>query len=107
MMNTVANRQKTFEKRIHPRIPYSGHIFFATKNRLFEGELINFSRYGLGIKISESLPLDEIITIALTSSDGQQRKYKGQIVWSDSRGFGVELFKKRTDPVPKIWKYIN
>jgi hypothetical protein len=94
----IAGRLATFEKRTHPRIPYSGHIFFATQDCFFEGELINFSRYGLGIKIPEPPPLDEIITIALPFSDGRQSKCVGQIVWRDEGQFGVELYKKRRSP---------
>jgi len=100
----LASTLKTFEKRIRLRSPYSGHIFFATKDRFFEGELENFCRDGLGIKISEPLPLDEIITIALPFLDGRQSKIKGQIVWRGKRRFGVELFKKRTDPELRIIK---
>jgi len=100
----IDSRPSTFEKRTYPRTPYSGHIFFATKDRLFEGEIKNFSRYGLGIKTSEPPPLDEIITIALPFSDGRKNKYKGQIVWSDTDGFGVELFKKRKNPELRIIK---
>ena len=37
----IAGNFKTFEKRNHPRTAYAGHIFFATKDRLYEGELKN------------------------------------------------------------------
>lgn len=97
----LASTLKTFEKRIHLRSPYSGHLFFATKDRCFEGELENFCRDGLCIKISEPLPLDEIITIALPFLDG---KLKGQIVWCSRGRFGVELFKKRSDPELRVIK---
>jgi hypothetical protein len=100
----TAKRLKTFEKRSHPRIRYSGHIFFATKDRLFEGELTDFSRFGLGIKSAETPLLDEVITIALPLSDGRQRKCKGQIVWKDNSRFGVELFRKRKDPELRVIK---
>ena len=100
----LADRSNTFEKRSHQRIPYSGNIFFATKERLFEGELKNFSRYGLGIKTTEPPPVDEVITIALPFSHCRQQKFMGQIVWRDNSGFGVELFRKRTDPELRIIK---
>jgi hypothetical protein len=100
----TAKRLKTFEKRSYPRIAYSGHIFFATKDRLFEGELKDFSRFGLGIKAAEVPLMDEVITIALPFSDGRKRKCKGQIVWTDNSRFGVELFRKRTDPELRIIK---
>jgi len=92
----IADNAKTFERRFYPRTPYSGHIFFASKDRFFEGKLINFSRYGLYIKTSEALDLEEVLTIALPFSDGRQCKCKGQVVWCNHAGIGVELFKKRT-----------
>jgi hypothetical protein len=94
-MKTAENIYRS-ERRYHSRIPYSGHIFFATKDRLFEGKLVNFSRYGLFIKTAEPLEVEEVLTIALPFSDARQSKYKGQIVWRNDEGVGVELFKKRT-----------
>ena len=96
------NRLASIEKRIHARIPHSGHIFFATKDRLFEGKLENISRYGLGIKITEPMPLDEIITVAPPFSDGRKSKFKGQVVWTGVGRFGIELFKRRRRPEPRV-----
>jgi hypothetical protein len=92
------------ERRYHPRIPYSGHIFFATKDRFFEGKLVNFSRYGLLIKTTEPLDVEEVLTIALPFLDDRHSKYKGQIVWRSDEGIGVELFKKRTDANMRVIK---
>ena len=92
----------SMEKKIHERIPQSEPIFFATKDRLFEGQLENISRYGMGIKITESVPLDEIITVAPPFSDGRKSKFKGQIVWTEVGRFGIELFKKRRRPEPRV-----
>ena len=100
----IAGNFKTFEKRNHPRTAYAGPIFFATKDRLYEGELKNFSRFGLGIRTSEPPPIDEIITVALPFSDSRQGKFMGQIVWSGNGQFGVELFKKRTGPQLRVIK---
>jgi hypothetical protein len=91
----LAEKARIFERRFHPRSPYSGHIFFATKDRFFEGKLTNFSRYGLFIKTTEPPDLEAVLTIALPFSDGRQCKCKGQIVWRNDEGIGVELFKKR------------
>lgn len=92
----IADNADRVERRHHPRKPYSGRILFATKDRLFEGKLVNFSRYGLFIKTTEPLDVEEVLTIALPYSDARQSKYKGQIVWRNDDGIGVELFKKRT-----------
>ena len=98
------NRLASIEKRIHARIPHSGHIFFATKDRLFEGKLENISRYGLSIKITESMPLGEIITVAPPFSDGRKSKFKGQVVWTGVGRFGIELFKRRSAMTLKVIK---
>ena len=36
--------KKVFDKRMDPRIPYSGDILFTTKSGFFEGELTNYSK---------------------------------------------------------------
>jgi Tfp pilus assembly protein PilZ len=88
-------KKGSIEKRINPRKIYSGHIFFATKNALFEGQLTNYSRYGLFIETKAPLSVGEIITIALPYLNSINPKFKGQIMWCNQKGFGVELFKKR------------
>ena len=88
-------RKESIEKRIEPRTPYSGQIFFSTKNGFYEGQLKNYSQHGLFIETGISLPVGEIITVALPYLDVTADKYKGQIMWSNKNGFGVELFRKR------------
>jgi len=91
----VANGKQSLENRIKGRKPYSGHIFFATKNGFHEGRLENFSPSGLFIKTNAPLSIGEIITIALPYLKSKQAKYQGQILWGNHEGFGIELFKKR------------
>ena len=87
---------KKFSKnRIDKRTPYSGHIFFTTKSGLFEGELENYSKYGLFIKTKEDLTLGEMITVALPYVEDEQIKLQGQIRWRNSEGYGVQLIRKR------------
>lgn len=81
--------------RSEPRKEYSGHIFFATQSGLYEGRLINYSRHGLFIATSISLPIGEIITLALPYMEGNSDKCKGQIIWHNNVGFGIELFRNR------------
>ena len=83
------------EKRAEARKQYSGHIFFATKNGFHEGRLKNYSSHGLFIATSISLPVGEIVTVALPYLEGITDKCKGQIMWCNKSGYGVELFKKR------------
>jgi hypothetical protein len=102
---TVAYRPPApAEKRKHPRFPQTKRIFFATKDRFFEGRLENISRFGMAIQFADPLNLDEIITIALPFSNDRQKKRKAQIVWMDTgRGrFGLEFFRKRRPPELRI-----
>ena len=98
------NREKNWEKRIKPRKPYTGHIFFATKNGVNEGRLKNYSRYGLFIETEVRLAVGEIITIALPYLNRKHTKYRGQIIWCNDEGFGIELFRKRNARSLKITK---
>lgn len=87
-------RKETIENRVEPRTPYSGQIFFSTKNGFYEGQLKNYSRHGLFIETKIPLRVGEIITVALPYLDVTAAKCKGQVMWSNKVGFGVELFRK-------------
>ncbi len=89
--------KKVFDKRMNPRIPYSGHIFFTTKSGFFEGELTNYSRHNLFVKTQENLTSGEIITVALPYVGKNQIKFQAQILWRNHEGYGLELFRKRND----------
>jgi len=89
-----ADAKKSFEKRKAPRKKYSGHILFVTKEGLWEGELENFSRYGLFIKTQKSLPIGEIVTFAIPYSKNINYKRRGVIVWCNGKGFGVNLLEE-------------
>ena len=100
----VVNTKSGLDKRINPRRSHSGNIFFITKNGLNEGRLINFSRYGLFIETSGYVSVGEIITVALPHLDGKDIKCKGQIIWRNRQGCGVELFRKRNNTNFRIIK---
>ena len=100
----IAPTNKKVDKRIDPRIPYSGHIFFTTKSGFFEGELTNYSQYGLFIKTQEDLTLGEIITVALPYVENKQIKFQAQILRRNNEGYGLELLRKRDDTSPQLRK---
>jgi len=100
----VVNTKSNLDQRINSRRSYSGNIFFITKNGLNEGRLINFSRYGLFIETPGSVSVGEIITIALPHLNGKDIKCKGQIIWRNRQGCGVELFRKRNNTNFRIIK---
>ena len=95
-MMKSAQREGNPERRKDPRYPYSRYIFFATKNRFFQGDLENYSRHGLCIRSAQPLPVGEMITVALPHVEDADEKRKGMIVWCDAKGFGVELIRERT-----------
>ena len=100
----IVNNENSIDKRIKPRKPYSGNIFFTSKNGFYEGRLKNFSRYGLFIETTGCVSVGEIITIALPHLDGKDIKCKGQIIWRNRQGCGVELFRKRSNTNLRIIK---
>lgn len=87
------NRKNDLDRRKDPRYPFSRYVFFATRNRLFEGDLVNYSRSGLHIQSPDIPPLGEVVTVALPYSESSNDKRKGQVVWRNEEGFGVEFFK--------------
>lgn len=100
----LANIDKRVERRINPRNPYSGSIFFATKNGFWEGRLKNYSRFGLFIETNVSLGVGDILIIALPYLNLKHTKCRGQIVRCKKKGLGIELFRKRKATNLKIIK---
>ena len=90
--------------RINQRKAYSGHILFVAKNGFNEGRLKDFSRSGLFIITKARLTVGDIITIAIPFVDNKDIKVRGQILWRNKDGFGIELFKNRNAVNTKILK---
>ena len=100
----IVSIENSFDKRIKPRKLYSGDIFFTADYGFYEGRLKNFSRYGLFIETTACLSVGEIITIALPHLNGKNIKCKGQIIWRNREGCGIELFRKRSNTNFRIIK---
>jgi hypothetical protein len=79
------------ERRFHGRTAYSGTIFFATRKRIYEGLLLNYSPRGLCIRAAEKLAEGEIVVVALPFADAGPAKRKGRVVWCNGKGIGVKL----------------
>ena len=88
---------KEIERRIEKRHACSEPIFFATQNRLYEGQLKDYSRNGLFIKTKQALSVGEMITVVDPNPEGADKKRKGQILWKNKEGFGVELCRLREE----------
>lgn len=93
---------KCIELRIEKRHVSSGLFFFATRSRLYEGQLKDYSRNGLFIKTKVVLPIGEVITVVDPHPTGVNQKRKGQILWRNNEGFGVELFQQRYETIPNV-----
>jgi hypothetical protein len=97
----TSNKDNCSEKRDDPRIEYSGHIFFITKDGFYEGDLTNYSEHGLFIETLNILPVGSVITIALPYLDGHVKR-RGQVVRTNTDGFGIEFFREKRGAFEKI-----
>jgi hypothetical protein len=93
------------DRRIEKRHACSEEIFFATQSRLYEGQLKDYGRNGLFIKTKEVLAVGEMITVVDPHPDGENKKRKGQILWRNKEGFGVELYRYRNDREHKVIRF--
>ena len=69
---------KNIERRIEKRHACSEEIFFATQERLYEGQLKDYGGNGLFIKSKKVLPVGEMITVVDPHPDDGNIKRKGQ-----------------------------
>ncbi|KPJ77765.1 MAG: hypothetical protein AMJ54_06195 [Deltaproteobacteria bacterium SG8_13] len=95
------NQSADLERRKDPRHPFSRYVFFATPARLYEGDLVNYSLGGIFIQSPDIPPVGEVIIVALPYSKDKNDKRKGQVVWRNREGFGVEFFK---DPRKRVMR---
>jgi len=93
---------KIFERRIEIRHACSEEIFFATQKQLYEGQVKDYGRNGLFIKSKNILPVGKTITVVDPHPGGGDMKRKGQILWTNKEGFGVELYTLRKDRENKV-----
>ena len=85
------------ERRTEKRQACSEEIFFVAQKKIYEGQLKDYGRNGLFIKSKKILPVGEMITVVDPHPDGGNIKRKGQVLWNNKDGFGVELYKHRND----------
>jgi Tfp pilus assembly protein PilZ len=96
---------RNIERRIEKRHVCSEQIFFATQSRLYEGHLKDYGRNGIFIKTKEVLAVGEMITVVDPHPDGGNIKRKGQILWRNKEGFGVELYQHRNEREHKVIRF--
>lgn len=81
------------ERRNQSRKAHSGSIFFAAKKKLFEGELINYSRAGLGIRVFEQFVAGESLIVALPFDEETTAKRPAKVVWCNGKGLGAKFVR--------------
>ena len=101
---TIAVKKSNMDKRVNERRPYSGHIFFVSKNGFNEGILKDYSRSGLFIVTKAHLSVGEIITVAIPYANNKKIKCKGQIMRKAKDGYGIDLFMDRRQANLRIVK---
>lgn len=95
------------EKRRHLRSRCERATFFATHDRLYEGEVRNISLGGVYIQSKRSFDPGEKITVAIpcpSNPDGvklkepyedEEVKMKCVVVWKDPDGFGLRFIQPK------------
>jgi hypothetical protein len=83
-----------WDQRTHPRRHCRESTFYATSGSLYEGLIENIGLKGVYIRSVQPIEVGEIITVAVpTTTSDRGVKLRGEIVWKNARGFGVD-FKK-------------
>ncbi|UCD78752.1 MAG: PilZ domain-containing protein [Desulfobacterales bacterium] len=88
---TISSKKSFFNKRIEPRFPYSGFVFFIYKKSLNEARLENWSRSGLCMKTKRYFRQGEMITLSLPPSKYRDHKRQARIVWKNAESCGVQF----------------
>ena len=100
----IFNRKSNMNKRINERRPFSGDIFFVSKDGFNDGRLKDYSKSGLFIITKVHLSVGEVITIAIPYASDKRIKCKGQVMRRDRDGFGIDLFRNRSEANLRIIK---
>jgi hypothetical protein len=77
--------------RKHPRRPYDQFTLFTTQNGIFEGSISNISSSGVFLMSESTFKVGQILTLVLPGKNGKDVKVKGQIVWTNDKGFGIKF----------------
>ena len=90
---TISTQLSSPERRLHGRNPGSGSIFFASPKRIYEGALLNYSRSGLAIRVSERFVEGDILIVALPFEKAVPAKCRAKVVWCNGKGLGAKFVR--------------
>jgi flagellar basal body L-ring protein FlgH len=83
--------RKPKESRKHPRRQYNQFIHFADQSGIFEGTIKNISSSGVFLMSKKAFEVGEILTLVLPIKNGKFTNAKGQIIWTNDKGFGIKF----------------
>jgi hypothetical protein len=89
----IKTSMDSFERRWHDRKPFSGSIFFASSKRIYEGGLLNYSRSGLAIRVSDRFVAGEVLIVALPFEKAVPPKCKARVVWCNGKELGARFVR--------------
>ena len=87
-------RKPAKNTRKHPRKPLRKPIRFSDEKRVFKGWTGDISPSGVFVNANHGFRPGQIITLAIPDKDGKDVLIRGQVVWSNEKGFGVKFIKK-------------
>jgi hypothetical protein len=90
----ATDREPEKNKRKHPRTPLKKPIRFSDEKRVFKGWTGDISPSGVFVNSNPGFRPGQMITLAIPDKDGKDVLVRGQVVWSDEKGFGVKFIKK-------------
>jgi Tfp pilus assembly protein PilZ len=90
---SIGTTLNSFERRLHDRKAGAGSIFFASPKRIYEGTLLNYSRRGLAIRVSDRFVIGEVIIVALPFENADPPKCKARVVWCNGKGLGMKFIR--------------
>lgn len=88
------HRKPAKNSRKHPRKPLKKRIRFSDEKGVFKGWTSDISLSGAFVNSTHGFRPGQIITLAIPDKDGNDILIRGQVVWSNERGFGVKFIKK-------------
>ena len=85
------------ELRKEPRKHFTGSIFYASEQQLYEGEVKNYSTSGVFVKTRGKFFVGQTLNLALPYSKEKDSKRLGAVIWQNAEGIGVELNNERDE----------
>jgi Tfp pilus assembly protein PilZ len=90
---TCESQREKIHSRKHPRKPYSKSVLYAANSQILDGTSENISLSGIFIKTKDKLSVGQTVILSLPSKIKKRLKMKGEVVWSNHKGFGIKFLK--------------